>query len=510
MPSIVTRLFGRAGQDPTPTRQDLSGQSLSGQVLSGKAATAPRTDFSVPMRFVLAAGIAGLPVGLYGLSQGTAAGLLAASLSLAIGLAVPVALHVARRKDGPGAPRMGAGLGPADLRGLVDKVRDGVIRMGADGAVRFASGSAADLLACPRYGLSGQGLFERVHVLDRPAWLTALDGVRRSGVQRIVDVRLRRDDPEGLTRAPRFILVSADISRAAGDGELLVILEETGATPAGDSAAAGGNAVVPQGTQLLATIGHELKTPLNAIVGFADMLGDGLAGPLNSTQTDYAGLIGKSGRHLVGVVDALLDYSRIEAGRFALEPQLFDPAAIIAPSLAMVSAMAEAQGVTLKSELPPALPAMMADERACRQILINLLTNAIKFSRSGGTVSVSLRRQGRHLCLQVSDQGIGMDTCALARLGEPFFQAQQGLDRRYEGTGLGLSIVKGLVGLHGGRLVAQSSPGEGTVMSVLLPINGPATKLEDTGAIVSLDRDLSDQPMPQPMSTWPDARRRAR
>ncbi|MGV3650050.1 MAG: PAS domain-containing sensor histidine kinase, partial [Devosia sp.] len=494
---------GRAGQDPAPARQAPMGLAGSG-LLAG---------LSMPMRLVLLAGVAGLPFGVYGLSQGTPAGLLAAAFSLALGLAVPVALHVARRREGATAMRPAAGLGQADIRDLLEKLRDGVMRLGEDGGVRFASGSAATLLGCPRYGLLGQGLFERVHVLDRPAWLTALDTVRRTGAGRIVELRLRQDDAEGLTRAPRFILASAELSRSADGREVLVILEEIGiGMPAEGAARQGGEDgdALPHGAQLLATIGHELKTPLNAIVGFADMLGDGLAGQLNGTQKDYAGLIGKSGRHLVGVVDALLDYSRIEAGRFALEPQLFDPAAIVAPSLAMVGAMAQSQGVTLKTELPAALPAVMADERACRQILINLLTNAIKFSQKGATVSVSLRRQGRHLCLQVSDSGIGMDTDSLARLGEPFFQAQQGFDRRYGGTGLGLSIVKGLVGLHGGRMVAQSSPGEGTVMSVLLPINGPATKLEDTGQVVSLDRDPSNQPMPQPMSTWPDARRRAR
>ncbi|MGV3651775.1 MAG: PAS domain-containing protein, partial [Devosia sp.] len=184
MPSIVTRLFGRAGQDPAPARQ--------------------------------------APMGLAG------AGLLAAAFSVALGLALPVALHVARRCDGATARRPAAGLGNADMRDLLEKLRDGVMRLGEDGGVRFASASAATLLGCPRYSLLAQGLFERVHVLDRPAWLTALDTVRRTGAERIVEVRLRQDDPEGLTRAPRFILASAELSRSADGREVLVILEEIG------------------------------------------------------------------------------------------------------------------------------------------------------------------------------------------------------------------------------------------------------------------------------------------
>jgi cell cycle sensor histidine kinase DivJ len=151
------------------------------------------------------------------------------------------------------------------------------------------------------------------------------------------------------------------------------------------------------------------------------------------------------------------------------------------------------------------LPSVTGDERACRQVLINLLSNAIKFSHEGGVVTVAMKRQGTLLNLSVTDRGIGMDRDAVGRIGEAFFQAQDGLARRYEGTGLGLSIVKGLVDLHGGTLRAISSPGEGTTITVLLPLNGPETKTAETRDVTPIVRETP--PVTQ-MPEWPDEKRR--
>jgi cell cycle sensor histidine kinase DivJ len=447
------------------------------------------------------------PFAIWAVGQGGPAGLLAAAPAAALALAALLLFRQLRLR--PEAD-LAQPLSETALRDLVEKVRDGVLRLAPDGGVNFASRSAAALLGCPRYALAGSGLFDRVHVLDRPAWLTAFDHVRRTGTTRTLELRLRQDDPEAALRTPRFVWVGVEIAAVPDETDLVVLFEDITdrrAREAGSEDVRSADAdTADDKARVFATIGHELRTPLNAMVGFAEMMTSGLAGPLNATQADYAGLIGKSGRHLISVVDMLLDISRLEAGRMDISTALFDPAGIVAPSLALLEPMAGERGVRLVAELPAALPAIRADERACRQIISNLVSNAIKFSRDGGTVTVSMRRQGKFLCLQVSDTGIGMAPESLSRLGEPFFQAHQGLDRRYEGTGLGLSIVKGLTSLHGGRMVAQSSPGEGTVMSVLLPINGPATKLEDTARVVSLDRD----PVTPPMSIWPDARRSAR
>jgi len=140
-------------------------------------------------------------------------------------------------------------------------------------------------------------------------------------------------------------------------------------------------------------------------------------------------------------------------------------------------------------------------------VLINLLSNAIKFSHEGGKVTVSMRRQGSMLNLTVADDGIGMDDDSIRRIGEPFFQAQDGLARRYEGTGLGLSIVKGLIDLHEGTHYAKSSPGKGTTVTVLLPLNGPATKTAQTQSVAKLVRE--PEPQDTPPAQWHDDKRRA-
>jgi two-component system, cell cycle sensor histidine kinase DivJ len=259
-------------------------------------------------------------------------------------------------------------------------------------------------------------------------------------------------------------------------------------------------------SRFLATIGHELRTPLNAIVGFSEMMTSGVAGELSPAHKEYAALIHQSGAHLIEVVRMLLDMSRIEAGKFELQAEAFQPEALIEPCLQIVDPMARERSVRLMTDLPRALPMIVADERACRQILINLLSNAVKFSHEHSVVTVSMRRQGGHLNISVADQGIGMGEDAVSRIGEPFFQAQDGLSRSYEGTGLGLSIVKGLVELHGGSLHAVSTPGEGTTMTVLLPINGPETKMEETGSVTPLHREPAAQ---QQMPEWQDGKRKA-
>jgi cell cycle sensor histidine kinase DivJ len=235
------------------------------------------------------------------------------------------------------------------------------------------------------------------------------------------------------------------------------------------------------------------------------MMTSGVVGELSPAHKEYAALIHQSGAHLIEVVKMLLDMSRIEAGKFELQTEAFQPEALIEPCLQIVDPMAREKSVRLMTDLPRALPAVVADERACRQILINLLSNAVKFSNEHSVVTLAMKRQGRHLAISVADHGIGMGEESMLRIGEPFFQAQDGLARSYEGTGLGLSIVKGLVELHDGTLHAVSTPGEGTTMTVLLPINGPLTKMEETGSVTPLHREPASQQMPE----WQDGKRRA-
>lgn len=401
-------------------------------------------------------------------------------------------------------------------RHLIEHVQDAVMRFAPDGTLLFASRSSETLLGCHRYELSGGGLVERIHVLDRPAYMTAFAQANQDGQIRRVEIRMRRDDRTNPSVAPQFVWVEASLSpvidNSATDGRNEVVALFRDITERRDhememkSARRAAEEASSAKSRFLATIGHELRTPLNAIVGFSEMMTSGVVGELSAQHKEYASLIHGSGKHLIEVVQMLLDMSRLEAGKFDLQTESFAPDGLIEPCLRMVDGLAREKHVRLATEMGSMLPQIVADERALRQVLINLLSNAVKFSHEHSVVTVAMRRQGRFLNLSVTDLGIGMGEEAVKRLGEPFFQANDGLSRRYEGTGLGLSIVKGLVDLHDGQLHVLSAPGQGTTVTVLLPINGPAIKVEETASITPLHRDPAPQQTPQ----WhEDGKRRA-
>jgi len=401
-------------------------------------------------------------------------------------------------------------------RHLLEHVQDAVMRFSADGELLFASQTSEKLLGCRRYELVGSGLVERIHVLDRPAFLTALADANHRAIARSVEIRMRRDGVDAGDRAPQFIWIEMAFSpvlEGKGEGarhEVVALLRDvTGRRDQENemrAARTAAEAASEAKSRFLATIGHELRTPLNAIVGFSEMMTDDIGGKLSPTHREYAELIHKSGSHLIEVVGMLLDMSRIEAGKFELSTDTFSPVTLLEPCLHMVEPLAREKHINFVSRVTPSLPPIVADERACRQILINLLSNAVKFSHDHGTVTVTMKRQGMFVNLSVADSGIGMSPEALARIGEPFFQAQDGLARRYEGTGLGLSIVKGLVDLHQGSLRIVSEAGSGTTMTVLLPINGPETKISETSSVTPLRREAT----PQPEAQWPEQKRSAK
>ncbi len=400
-------------------------------------------------------------------------------------------------------------------RHLIEHVQDAVLRFSSDGQILLASRSSETLFGCPRYQISGMCMSDRLHVLDRPAYLTAFADANQGGRSRTIEVRMRQDDPRAASSLPRFIWVEIRLSpvldnEATGERhEVIALMRDITNRKDSETAMSAAREAAEEASQaksrFLATIGHELRTPLNAVVGFSEMMTSGIGGELSPTHKEYAGLIHQSGRHLLEVVRMLLDMSKIEAGRFEIQAEAFQPESIVQACFPMVETMAQQRQVALTTEIEPDLPLLTADERACRQILINLLSNAVKFSHAGSSVTLSIRRQGQSINFSVRDNGIGMAPSALKRIGEPFFQVQDGLTRQYEGTGLGLSIVKGLVDLHGGTLRAMSEIGTGTTMTVLLPINGPATKAGDTAEVLPLHRETATA---APIS-WPNEKRKA-
>ncbi|MEO8683490.1 MAG: PAS domain-containing sensor histidine kinase, partial [Devosia sp.] len=400
-------------------------------------------------------------------------------------------------------------------RHLIEHVQDAVLRFSSNGEVLLASRTSEALFGCPRYELTGSGLGERLHVLDRPTYLTAFADANQGGTTRIIEVRMRQDDPRASTSVPRFIWVEISLSpvidpeTADQRYEVVALFRDVTARKDSEAAMTEARRVAEDASsaksRFLATIGHELRTPLNAVVGFSEMMTSGIGGDLSPTHKEYAGLIHQSGQHLLEVVRMLLDMSKIEAGKFEVQTEPFAPDTLIETCFKMVEGLARERKIRLAAEVPANLPPLVADERACRQILLNLLSNAIKFSHEGGTVTVTMKRQGQSLNLSVADSGIGMAPESLERVGEPFFQANEGLSRRYEGTGLGLSIVKGLVELHDGTLRAMSEIGAGTTMTVLLPINGPAIKTDESAVVTPLHRG----PAPLQATSWQNEKRKA-
>ncbi len=366
---------------------------------------------------------------------------------------------------------------------LVEHMGDGYLRLSADGQVLFASKRTQEIFGSPRYELTGNGLFERVHVLDRPDFLSTISQAIHSVEPQTVEARLRKDDPGHHAGPPQFVWIEFFFSPVANAGisqsdwELVALLRDISNRKDHEFEMMAARKLAEDASRsksrFLASIGHELRTPLNAIVGFSEMMSSGIGGQLDPTHLEYASLIQQSGHHLLEVVNMLLDMSKLEAGKFELQLASFEPTSLAQPCMQIVRPVALKNNVSLIADVPDTLPAFVGDERACRQILINLLSNAVKFSHAGGKVHLRAKRQGQYLNLSVTDNGIGMTTEASKRVGDPFFQAHDGLSRQYEGTGLGLSIVKGLVELHGGSLRIDSTLGEGTTVTVLLPLAGP-------------------------------------
>jgi cell cycle sensor histidine kinase DivJ len=353
-------------------------------------------------------------------------------------------------------------------------------RHDAQGNVRHAGSAAMNVVGVPAATLLGRGLLDRVHVADRPLFLMTLADAAASPDMAINVVRMRRDDIAD-AGPPQFAWIEVKARQFAqvdedDPPETVCLLSDVTARKRYEAdieaARLDAESASAMKDRFLATVSHELRTPLNAIIGFAEMLGDGrLVPPGDPRRYEYARIVKVSGEHLLGVVNTLLDLSRIDGGTFGIEPEPFELPPLVDTAVSLLRLKADEGGVALGVRIEPGLPPLVADRRACKQILLNLLSNAVKFTPSGGRVLLDVRREGETLVLRVEDSGIGISATDLPRIGEPFFQVAGTYDRRYEGTGLGFSVVKGLVALHSGSLVLDSQPGRGTVVTIRLGLD---------------------------------------
>ncbi|WP_062016515.1 HAMP domain-containing sensor histidine kinase [Aureimonas sp. AU4] len=325
---------------------------------------------------------------------------------------------------------------------------------------------------------TGASFGQRLHLLDRILFLKAMDELREGGEARELTLRLLSGDGRAEEAVLRFVPVRAgrglQAVRLFREDAIALPAAEAPSAPARDQAA------------FLATVSHELRTPLNAIVGFSDMLDGEVFGPFaDPRQKEYVGLIRRSSEHLLSLVNGLLDMSKIEAGRYEILRERFAVAEVAEGAAAMMRCEAERKGLRFVLRTGESGETAVADRRACQQILLNLLANAVKFT-DRGTVTLSAAIDGPWLDITVCDTGIGIAESDIARLGQPFVQLSQGLARRYEGTGLGLSLVRGLAELHHGTMTIRSTEGRGTTVCVRLPAEGVDARSDLSENIVAL------------------------
>lgn len=380
------------------------------------------------------------------------------------------------------------------LADLSSMTRDVTCHLRADGNAEVVSGSIAALLEIsPSRGrvVHGDWLFQRVLVGDRPAYLTALADAREGKALGDLTLRLRTGSAEpgeagdSAIRSFRLTFHRRPAEGTERDAQVFVTLAraaDLAADPANEprdvpQARRAGSESAP----FLATAAHELRTPLNAIIGFSDILRDRDGGIDPARQADYAELIHRSGRHLLQVVNDMLDSSALQSGARKLTIEPVDLGRVVDECVEMLAPIAAERSVILEPRTPSEWPVVAADAGALRQVFINLLGNAIKFSEPGRHVRFDCSVVEGEAQVAVIDQGCGIRAEDLAKLGTPFMRGNVPLSRRASGTdlpdpagaGLGLSIARGLCDLHGGHLDLSSRPGQGTTARVCLPLGAP-------------------------------------
>jgi len=363
---------------------------------------------------------------------------------------------------------------------LAENATDMITRHGPNGDVAFVSGAASSLVECDAQKLMGTGYLNLVHPEDRHIYVTtfvtaadtgrpataefrltgAFSGADGRSAYKWVELNCRPIPSAGCQHgATELVAVSRDVTLRKHDQDNLRL--------ARDAAEQANHAK----TAFLANMSHELRTPLNSIIGFAELLEREPPTEVKvAAHQEYAALIHQSGAHLLGLLNDLLDLSKIEAGQMKLWPESVDLNEIVSYCRQSMSASETVTGVSVVLQLAEGGVVLEADLRACKQIVLNLLSNAVKFSAADGSVHITTNSDDTMAHVSVMDQGSGIPPGVLEKLGQPFVQADGAYSRSHKGAGLGLSIVYGLVRLHGGEIDIDSARGRGTCVTVSLPL----------------------------------------
>jgi len=396
-------------------------------------------------------------IGIISISVGLAAALLAAPRPSSV-----------ETDEGP--------FGGAALRQVLDEQPYLIIILDEAGRIDGVFGSAFKFLL-PAERLVGGGLLAIADGEDRVALEAALATAVARG-QSALSFRLAGADQVWfaieLRRVSERRLIAV-LRNATAERTRLAALEQ---------ARADAEALNTGKSRFLANMSHELRTPLNAIMGFSDIMRQRMFGPLPNRYSEYADLIHDAGAHLLDLINDVLDMSKIEAARYELSLEWLDAREPIQAALRLMRLQADDAGVQLRGVLPSQPLEIDADRRALKQIALNLVSNALKFTPKGGLVTVSLHNVAGALELTVADTGLGIAANDLERLGQPFEQAGDSVSQG-KGTGLGLSLVRAFAELHGGEMVIESRLGEGTAVTVRLPIAAPPEASVEPSAIES-------------------------
>jgi cell cycle sensor histidine kinase DivJ len=392
----------------------------------------------------------------------------AASILAAI---VQAGFVAAAAQDRQRAAERAAAEGAAMYRFLADNAMDLITRHGPDGRIRFASPAARSLLGMEPEALVGQAPASLVHPDDLRVIQAAFMEASYFARAATAEVRLKRAN-SGFVWAEMRCRPAAPANGTAAD--IVAVTRDITERKNHEQALIEARDLAEQANRaksaFLANMSHELRTPLNAIIGFSEVMTHEMFGPVGSPRyLEYSRLIHESGGHLLELINGILDMSKIEAGKFELGEEIFDLEETAAACVRFVRQPAERAGVAIRVGIAPSARRIFADKRAIKQILVNLLSNGVKFTPRGGEVRVHASLDSRGVEIAVSDSGVGISERDLARLGQPFEQVEGEHVRSKEGTGLGLALVKALASMHGGEAIIESALGEGTTVRVRLP-----------------------------------------